>query len=358
MFNLLTLNGTVKLNSIVVKDDNVYKEDVFGYTNKVFRFLSNNNIKSRLGLFWLDFFPVKPRRIIWMFEYLDIVCLNSDKSFKSLLKELLTSAAWIHFLDGHNSYKNAPNENLARELLEIYTVGPGNYTKNDIEALSKFLCGLRINWEKKSGAIFWDELERVNDEFVLWGISVKSVENLVDLLLSNKYCAINVVQRAVDFFNLAASSEELAEIAHDYWHHNYSNEVLFFSLLKLNTKTFSATIHPVETLIYLQNRLNIEFIGERTVFEILRECNFEFCHPPNVKSWNFRNRKPTIFHFLGFRVLWSIKNRSMEKESLAFKINSRFNFPEFIHYRYRWDLKVPDWVTFDMLNKNWISHVA
>ena len=71
-------------------------------------------------------------------------------NFRELTKQITVNAAMLHFLNGNKNEVNSPNENYARELLELFTIGKGdlvgpgdytNYTEQDIAAFAKALTG-------------------------------------------------------------------------------------------------------------------------------------------------------------------------------------------------------------------------
>ncbi len=64
---------------------------------------------------------------------------------RQLTKDVTVDPAMLIYLDGRNSAKGGPNENYARELMELFTLGIGNYTETDIKQAAKALTGWRVN---------------------------------------------------------------------------------------------------------------------------------------------------------------------------------------------------------------------
>ncbi len=82
----------------------------------------------------------------WRWDYDRVIRLNALTSFEKLLKATITHPAMGLYLDNASSTKDAPNENLGRELLELHTVGvDGGYTEADVKASARMLTGYRVD---------------------------------------------------------------------------------------------------------------------------------------------------------------------------------------------------------------------
>ncbi len=114
------------------------------------------SILEKMVLFWHEHFPVNDiNRGEVSFNYLSTIREHALANFKTLTQEMTISPAMLLFLNGSQNNAQSPNENYARELLELFTIGRGdavgdgdytNYTEQDIVELAKALTGwtLRI----------------------------------------------------------------------------------------------------------------------------------------------------------------------------------------------------------------------
>ena len=66
-------------------------------------------------------------------------------NFKVLVKQIIRDPAMLNYLDAESSKKGAPNENLGRELMELFVLGEGNYTEKTVKEASRALTGYRYN---------------------------------------------------------------------------------------------------------------------------------------------------------------------------------------------------------------------
>lgn len=111
-------------------------------------------IREKMVLFWFHFIPVNYDDVRNMqynsatmnHDYMKLIRENSMGNFKTLIKAIAKSPAMLVFLGNQYSTASVPNENFARELLELFTMGKvpsQNYTEEDIKAASRVLSGWR-----------------------------------------------------------------------------------------------------------------------------------------------------------------------------------------------------------------------
>jgi len=105
---------------------------------------------ERLVLFWANHFSLNQnkspqvRAVIGDFER-NVIRRNVLGSYAQMLKDAVQHPALIQYLDNQRSQPNAPNENLAREILELYTVGTSSgYGQSDVRALAQMLVGWTV----------------------------------------------------------------------------------------------------------------------------------------------------------------------------------------------------------------------
>jgi hypothetical protein len=111
------------------------------------------NIREKMVLFWHNHFAIDgindPH---FLYQYSDTLRKQAMGNFKQLTKDITVDPSMLRFLNGNTNTKNSPNENYARELLELFTIGKGliagpgdytNYTETDIKEIAKVLTGWR-----------------------------------------------------------------------------------------------------------------------------------------------------------------------------------------------------------------------
>ena len=90
----------------------------------------------------------------WRVDYGDTIRKHALGRFDQLLAATTTHPAMLIFLSAATSTKRAPNENLGRELLELHTLGAGNYDEDDVKASARILTGYHVDlWEIVEGVL-------------------------------------------------------------------------------------------------------------------------------------------------------------------------------------------------------------
>jgi len=134
-------------------------------------------------------------------------------NFRTLMHGIVRDAAMLEFLDSAGSTVEAPNENLARELMELFTLGRGHYTQEDVRAAAKALAGFTVDWD--SEAVGVDEEAANDSQLTILGVSdTFDAERLVDVICDQPACAEFVAGRLYRFLvGVPAPELRLAQIA-------------------------------------------------------------------------------------------------------------------------------------------------
>ncbi len=87
-------------------------------------------------VFWHNHFVSTSQKVkvnYWIYQHNMILREHAFGNFKELTKQIIKSNAMIKYLDNVDNKKDKYNENLSRELLELFTIGIGNYSESDIK---------------------------------------------------------------------------------------------------------------------------------------------------------------------------------------------------------------------------------
>ena len=146
-----------------VKMEQLVKNGLDNETKKKFRqqsreYIKNLNIKwldemvngqspmrEKMAFFWHGHFACRDINIFFQQKLLQEIRINAIENFGDLLKAVSKSAAMLSFLNNQQNKKQHPNENFAREVMELFTLGRGNYTEHDIKEAARAFTGWGFN---------------------------------------------------------------------------------------------------------------------------------------------------------------------------------------------------------------------
>jgi uncharacterized protein (DUF1800 family) len=111
----------------------------------------SRSLHEKLLLFWVDHFGVESSEIgngNWMYRHIETLRTHSMGNFKEMVRAITKDVAMLRYLNGYLNTATAPDENYARELQELFTLGKGpgsQYTESDVREAAKVLTGWQVN---------------------------------------------------------------------------------------------------------------------------------------------------------------------------------------------------------------------
>ncbi|MBX7135214.1 MAG: DUF1800 domain-containing protein [Fimbriimonadaceae bacterium] len=131
--------------------------------------LTQTPAREKLTLFWHDHFAVSGEKVEFgplMFGYLDILGKHGLGDYRTLLGKVSTCPAMLRWLDGDVSIKGQPNENFGRELLELFTLGIGNYTEKDVQEVARAFTGWSLRNLYRGGGNDAARRSQIRESFI------------------------------------------------------------------------------------------------------------------------------------------------------------------------------------------------
>ncbi len=246
-------------------------------------------LQEKMTCFWHNHFVSTYQKVkvnYWIFQHNQLLRENTFGNFKELTKKVLKSNAMVRYLDNVDNRKDKLNENLSRELLELFTLGIGNYTENDIKNGAKALAGLGIGEnEAQYRPIFED-----NDTITYLGKTGKfKADDLVDIIFEQKNTPYFITQKILKWFIYDNPSAELVTYYGDYFKKmNFEIKPLLTKIFteEFTKKTAGSKIkNPLEYSLQLMSELHIELENPKILVLFLREQGIDLFNQPNVKGW-------------------------------------------------------------------------
>ena len=129
------------------------------------------NIREKITLFWANHFSTETNevgRMIWAYNSNALCRKNALGNFKQFVRDMTLDVAMLRYLNGYLNISTAPDENYARELQELFTLGKENnpnYTEDDVMAAARVLTGWKINGTINTYSFNSNQHDRNNKQF-------------------------------------------------------------------------------------------------------------------------------------------------------------------------------------------------
>ncbi len=247
-------------------------------------------LREKMTCFWHNHFVSTYQKVKvnhWIFQHNQLLRKNAFGNFKTLTKEMVKSNAMVRFLDNVDNKKDKINENLSRELLELFTLGIGNYSEEDIKNGAKGLAGLGVGENSAS----YRKFQQDNDTIIYLGQkgTFKS-DDLIDIIFEQKAAPYLITRKILKWFIYDNPSEELVVYYGDYLRKvDFEIQPL---LQKIFTEEFAKNTagskikDPLVYILQLQYELHINTMNSRLLLVFLKQQGMDLFGQPNVKGWN------------------------------------------------------------------------
>ena len=130
--------------------------------------LLSTGLKGKLTMFWLNHFVVQYASFVaptYMWKFYKMVQENALGNFKDFVRAVGTEEAMLRYLNGAQNRKQAPNENYARELYELFTLGEDiGYTQTDITETARALTGYNSFTQPYPGTVIFNQYNTWDDQ--------------------------------------------------------------------------------------------------------------------------------------------------------------------------------------------------
>ncbi len=301
------------------------------------------NIREKMTLFWHNHFATEIQVVNdpkFAYQYITTLRENATGNFRELAKLMTVDPMMLRYLNGHDNSVESPNENYARELLELFTIGKGpqvaegdytNYTEQDVLAFSKILTGWRARgYRDRVGqevdSVFVRSRHDESDKTLShrFGNNVISnggdleYRNAIDVIFQKAECARFIMRKLYRWFvyydiNDAEEMQVIEPLAQLLVDHDYNLKEVLRTLLMsehfydpLNCGCIIKS--PIDFVTNLFNQFEIEIDKERvnryyqvwlTIFRYTTLIQQQYFQPPSVAGWSAYYQAP------GYQRTWT-----------------------------------------------------
>jgi uncharacterized protein (DUF1800 family) len=217
--------------------------------------------------------------------------MRQARDFAEMTRKMVLDPALVYWLDGHLNTKKSPNENLARELMELFLLGIGNYTEKDVKEAGRALTGYRVSLGSEA-CIMQPEHYDGGRKTILGVTGAIDAPGLADVLLRRKECPRFIASRM--WFRYASSSQPIPAGTREAMAAAFPAPRAMLRAL-FEDEAFGATARtmvkqPVEWLVGAMRQLGLRLGGLpaetlTTILTGLRAIGQIPFAPPSVGGW-------------------------------------------------------------------------
>lgn len=292
------------------------------------------SIHEKMVLFWHNHFATETVDINdarYIFKHNALLRTYALGNFRQLVKEVTLDPAMLRYLNGYLNNKNSPDENYARELQELFTLGKGpksNFTESDVKAAAKVLTGYTVNATTISSSFDPNRHDTGNKQFssfynnkVINGLTgangAMETDLLLNMIFQQEEVAMYICRRLYRFFvyyeiDEATEVNVIAPLAKVFRDNNYEIKPVLKALF--SSEHFYDPINracmiksPVDLCVGLCREFNIRFpeptdiVNQYFMHDYIRtqasNMQQNLGDPPSVAGWAAYYQEPQ-FHEL------------------------------------------------------------
>jgi len=253
-------------------------------------YTAENPLQERMTLFWHNHFVSsfqKVKSTSFLFAQNNTFRENSFGSFKELTREILYDNAMLIYLDNNDNKVGKPNENLSRELLELFTIGIGNYTEQDIKEGARALAGLAPG---PNGGMYRPKKEDFGVKTYMGKKGNLIADDLVVAIFNNPKVTLRITEKLLKYFLTDSPDSKLTEKYAEYLEkNNFKIEKVLEKLFleeDFNNYSGAKIKDPLTFTLQTFCELNVKTVPYRPTLKFLKSQGMELFNPPNVKGWD------------------------------------------------------------------------
>jgi uncharacterized protein (DUF1800 family) len=250
-------------------------------------------LREKLTLFWHNHFATSNAKVNnagYMLGQYDLMHRHALGNFRALLQEISKDPAMMVWLDTSLSKKGMPNENYARELMELFSLGIGHYTEQDIREAARAFTGWDIQNRK---GVFTSKQHDDGDKTVLRRKGKWAAADIVNICLDQPSAPYFIVTKLYRFLiseTLPAAPELLEPLANQFRKSDYDFGALVETMLRSNL-FFSPQVYrtrvkaPVDFVVGTVHALEGR-VGALALAGAMEDLGQSLFYPPSVKGWD------------------------------------------------------------------------
>ena len=246
-------------------------------------------LREKLTFFWHGHFACRVRRPDAALQLNNTIRRLALGKFPDLLLAVSKEPAMLQFLNNQQNRRQHPNENFAREVMELFTLGRGHYSETDVKEAARAFTGWGYNAE---GQFAFRERQHDDGPKTLLGRTGNFTgEQALAVILEQPACAEFITTKLYRFFvNDTPDPAHIQPLAQAFFKSGYDISDLLERLFSADWFYAAANVgtrikSPVELLAGMKRTLGLELANERPLIVFQKALGQTLFEPPNVAGW-------------------------------------------------------------------------
>jgi uncharacterized protein (DUF1800 family) len=247
-------------------------------------------LQEKMTLFWHGHFACESKRFDFAARQINSIRQYALGNFRDLVLAISKDASMISYLNNQQNRKKKPNENYARELMELFTIGRGNYTEQDVKEAARAFTG----WfsDRRTGDFKFTERQHDSGSKTFMGKTGNwDGDDIVDMILDRKETSVFLATKVYRYFvNEKINDKNVALLAKVLYQSNYNIETMMQTLFESDWFYAKENVgvkikSPIELLVGMGKVLNLQFGNAKSVLFPQNYLGQILFRPPNVAGW-------------------------------------------------------------------------
>lgn len=255
---------------------------------------TSNPLLEQMTLFWHNHFTsafYKVRRESLMAKQNVLLRKHALGNFRQFVYEISTDPAMMVWLDCNTNVKKSPNENYARELMELFTLGIGHYSEQDVKEVARALTGWKVD-PKSEKALFIGKLHDGGDKTIFGRTGKYDLRSTVDLIVNQPACSKFIATKLWNYLVYPNPSEEvIAPVADEFAKSGLETKSLLRAIFAsdefYSDRAYLAVVKsPVEYVTGILRAFpEVQLKKEEMILAAMNLMGQDLFNPPNVAGW-------------------------------------------------------------------------
>lgn len=250
---------------------------------------SNEQLREKMAFFWHGHFATRINNPKFNKQLLNTLREKSLGNFRDLLFEVSCSPSMLQFLNNQQNKKDHPNENFAREVMELFTMGRGNYTEKDIREAARAFTGW--GYDKDGNFIERKKLHDTGTKTFLGKTGNFTGDDILNIILEQKTTAEFISKKIYTFFvNEKLDLSIIKNLSQNFYQSGYDikklmNEIFSSSWFYDKKNIGNRIKSPTELFAGMMRILPMEIQNPENIMVYQKLLGQMLLYPPNVSGW-------------------------------------------------------------------------